>query len=190
MVVQAQSFSKFIPTSLPNDQRLLTLLHFNLVRAFGQLVDLLGYTVDDMSLELYSRFTSTKENSIHHLPSNLQPTELQRSVVHYAENDVFPFPAYRDNCILAGDEIDDVELCNDILYGVESNRGVDGSYGMDTNGRTGLIVWSDPWKKESWEVDENFARKYMRLFKGCDALIESTNYWRTTRGERPLLLRF
>jgi len=30
----------------------------------------------------------------------------------------------------------------------------------------------------------------MRLFKGCDALIESTNYWRTTRGERPLLLRF
>lgn len=190
MVVAAPSFANFLPTPLPSDQKLLTLLHFNLVRAFGQLVYLLGYTVDDMSLEIFSRFSPTeKDVCLDNLPSTLRPTQLQRSVVHYAEVDVFPYPEYRDNCILAEGKIDDVELCNDILYGVESEREKDG-WGLDISGRTGLIVWSDPWRKESWEIDEKFARKYAGLFKGCQELIESTNHWRASRGERPLCLRF
>lgn len=190
MVVEAPSFSNFLPTPLPSDQKLLTLLHFNLVRAFGQLVHLLGYSIDDMSLEIFSRFNPTEEVvSVENLPPNLRPTSLQRSVVHYAEVDIFPYPEYRDNCILAEGELDDVELCNDILYGVESEREKDG-LGLDISGRTGLIVWSDPWRKESWEVDEKFAKKYAGLFKGCQELIDSTNRWRASRGERPLCLRF
>jgi hypothetical protein len=192
MVAMAPSFASFLhrSTPLPSDQKLLTLLRFNLVRAFGQLVHLVGYTADDMSMDILSRFNFQETSGAESLPPNLAPTHLQRTIIHYADIDVFPYPEYRDNCILAGDEINDVELCNDIVYGVEADRPRDGHIGLDSSGRTGLIVWSDPCQKESWEVDEMFAKKYSRLFKGCQDLIKSTNYWRATRGERPLSLEF
>lgn len=89
-----------------------------------------------------------------------------------------------------------MELCTDVLYGVDEVAEADpyrkprrceaGPYGG--SGRTGLIVWADPWLQESWEVDEVFARKYRRLLKGCDALIRSSNHWRASRGEKRLNL--
>jgi len=113
--------------------------------------------------------------------------------------DVLPFPAYRDNMLLAGDSIDDFELCTDMIYGVNLEVKGDGHGNVGWRKtcregpagirmRTGLIVWDDPWLQRSWEVDEVFARKYRVLFKGCEELIQSTNFWRAKRGEPSLVL--
>jgi len=96
--------------------------------------------------------------------------------------------------ILAGPNVFDDEICIDILYGVQISESVeitsrsclDGPF--SDSGRTGLIVWDDPWKPESWEVDERFANKYKGLLRGCDYLLRSSNYWRSVRGEPPLVL--
>lgn len=232
-VTSAPDFTSFIcareqnrgwTTPLPCDQKLLTLMHFNLVRALTQNVYLLGINPDDMNLDLQSPFFETsgpgKEwNGVDFwetaLPETLRPTRLQRAVSHHPEIDVFPFPRYRDNLILAGKGIDDVEICLDLLYGVEESDldlpeiprentsvregvgGLDEDRGGDCRGngnwkgfggRTGLIVWSDPWLQSSWEVEESFARKYRGLLKGCRELIDSSNFWRARRGERPFVL--
>jgi len=90
--------------------------------------------------------------------------------------------------IRAGPAINDYEMCFDMLYGVDhpptEKRNCKGNHGM--GGRTGLIVWAEPWKTDSWEVDEGFARKYKWLLGGCDDLVRSTNSFRLARGERML----
>ncbi len=163
---------------------------------------------DDMNLDLMSPFISFHDDTgivrgesemdfwDTTLPETLRPTRLQRTVPHHPEIDVFPFPRYRDNLILAGKGIDDVEICLDLLYGVEESdldlmqisrgNGVDcRETGQGFGGRTGLIVWSDPWLRSSWEVE---ARKYKSLLVGCRELIDSSNSWRAKRDEGPLLL--
>jgi hypothetical protein len=107
----------------------------------------------------------------------LKPTRLQCVVPHHPEVDVWPWAAWRDKIIGMEKGLDDWVFCWDVLYGV----GVE-------SGRTGLIVWGDPWLSESWEVDEGFARKYSWLLRGCDALLKSTNRWRARRGEKRLVL--
>jgi len=188
-VTAAPSFESFVRIPLPVDQKLLTLLHFNLVRAFACNVALLGLAEEDLEGDVPSPFLC-RERKIYLglLPPSLRPTQIQMTMPHHAEVDAFPYPEYRDNVILAGDAIDDVELCNDILYGVEPENEQE-SLGFSKYGRTGLIVWSDPWLQESWEIDENFLKKYWNLFQGCGALIESTNYWRKSRGEKLLSLQ-
>jgi hypothetical protein len=203
-VTSAPDFRSYIRTPLPTDQKLLTLLHFNLVRALTRNIVLLRCDPEDMSLDINSPFApqiesmiSSKGIAISELPPTMRPTTVQMTVPHHIEIDMYPFPRYRDNLILAGSTIDDVELCTDMLYGVDldeeldpgnirdkKRKCTDGPFG--TSGRTGLIVWADPWLQESWEVDEGFARKYARLLRGCDALLRSTNHWRATRGEKRL----
>jgi hypothetical protein len=69
-----------------------------------------------------------------------------------------------NNLLLAGKAVDGDELCTDVLYGVEDEWSV-GDGGM--GGRTGLIVWSDPWAEGSWEVEEGYARKTAAMLVGC-----------------------
>lgn len=201
-VTNATNFVSYMQTALPADQKLLTLLHFNLVRALTQNVFLLGLDPDSMNDDIASPFmtSGTTKLELERLPSTLHPTYLQKVIPHHPEIDVFPFPMYRDNLIRAGSTIDDTELCLDILYGVEldvnikpiSREPVEDckNIGLGDGGRTGLIVWSDPWLQSSWEVEEGFARKYRGLLRGCDELVRSTNFWRRQRGERPLRLEF
>ncbi|SCO03880.1 uncharacterized protein FFB20_12018 [Fusarium fujikuroi] len=49
-------------------------------------------------------------------PKALEPTEVQKTVLHHPWLDIFPFPKFRDNVILAADAelLDDGELCEDI----------------------------------------------------------------------------
>ncbi|KAF6524884.1 hypothetical protein HZS61_010679 [Fusarium oxysporum f. sp. conglutinans] len=49
-------------------------------------------------------------------PRALEPTEVQKTVLHHPWLDIFPFPKFRDNVILAADAelLDDGELCEDI----------------------------------------------------------------------------
>lgn len=200
-LTNAANFQSYIRTPLPADQKLLTLLHFNLVRALTRNVFLLGLDPDLMNDDIPSPFTMTSVKSkleLQKLPPTLHPTLLQKTQPHHPEIDVFPFPMYRDNLIRAGSTIDDTELCLDVLYGVELDLNRNPvvrppvrdckDIGLGDGGRTGLIVWSDPWLQSSWEVEEGFARKYRNLLKGCDELVRSTNFWRRQRRERPLLL--
>jgi len=153
-------FEQFCYTPLPTDQKLLTLMHFNLIRALCQCVILLGFSPDEMYLDVPSPFvdqpdetlgstlaTQVQRKTVFALPPTMQPTYLQKTIAHHPEIDIFPFPVYRDNIILAGKEIDDVTLCMDVTYGVgvdniwsDKKEGVDNS--INGGGRTGLIVVS------------------------------------------------
>ncbi|TFA99419.1 hypothetical protein CCMA1212_008651 [Trichoderma ghanense] len=52
--------------------------------------------------------------------------------------------------------------------------------------RRGLILWGEPFHKDSWEVTPGFLKKWSWAVEGCGELIESSNRWRTARGETPL----
>jgi hypothetical protein len=52
----------------------------------------------------------------------------------------------------------------------------------------GIMVWSDPWHPDGWEVTEGFARKWGFLLKGCGELIEASNRWRAMRHEDRLVV--
>jgi hypothetical protein len=194
-VTGAMDFSAFLhpKTPLSPDHKLLTLLHFNLIRALTRITLLLGVNPDHLHLDIESPFHSAASNlSLSELPPNLRPTEMQLTIPHHPEVDVFPFPKFRDNMIIADSVFDDVEFCQDIVYGVDDGSGAPRGVDMrecaksDPGGRTGLIIWDDPWFQSSWEVEEEFAKKYKLLFEGCEELINSTNLWRERRGEAPL----
>lgn len=55
-----------------------------------------------------------------------------------------------------------------------------------SDGQPGIIAWSDPWKKDGWEVTEGFAKKWSFLLKDCPEVLVATNKWRLTRGEELL----
>jgi len=174
-------------------------------------VHILGLDPDLMEDDIPSPFQGPQdmlEGLMARLPEALKPTKLQLEVPHHPEVDGFPYRELRDNFIRAGESFDTEEFCMDILYGVEASeedvgdggeqgRGRGGGQGQGqcegmskvagiSNGRTGLIVWSDPWLTGSWEVEEGFARKYSWLLRGCRDICESTNFWRRSRGEPPL----
>jgi hypothetical protein len=183
-MISASSFSTYVPTNgISQDSYLLTLLHFNVYRALVLNVNLLKLEVSKMGLDdLISPFNDLSLNSDDSpfvtldLPPSLQPTEMQKTITHHPEIDIFPFPQCRDNLLTAittGQGWDDVEFCRDIFYGVEGG-----------DGRTGLIVWGESWDPRSWEVEEQFAKKWSWLFKGCDDLFAATNKWRAKREER------
>ncbi|KAF4634455.1 hypothetical protein G7Y89_g3663 [Cudoniella acicularis] len=119
IITSAPSFSSFLKYPLPTDQKLLTLLHFNVVRALTQIVHVLGYNPDDMDKDVPSMFHSNPTIDTSNLPASLQPTALQTVIPHHPEIDIMPFPVFRDNMLLASPAIGDVEFCSDLLYGVE-----------------------------------------------------------------------
>ncbi|KAF7884119.1 uncharacterized protein EAF01_011542 [Botrytis porri] len=186
-IVTSTSFNSYITdTSIPADSYLLTLLHFNIIRALSVNVEILKIPVDRMDDNILSPFNTLPSTQypqgipdLSNLPLALKPTSLQFEIEHHPEIDVFPFPGCRDLILLAlsrGDEWDDIEFCRDIMYGLEGG-----------GGRTGFIVWGDPWIPGSWEVEENFARKWKWLLEGCEELFVSTNIWRDRRGEERLV---
>ncbi|THV44536.1 hypothetical protein BGAL_0622g00020 [Botrytis galanthina] len=186
-IVASRSFNSYITdTSIPADSYLLTLLHFNIIRALSINVEILKLPVDRMDDDILSPFNKASSTQspqdipdLSNLPLALKPTNLQIEIEHHPEIDIFPFPRCRDlilSSLSRGGEWDDIEFCRDIMYGVEGG-----------GGRTGFIVWGDPWMPESWEVEENFARKWKWLLEGCEELFMSTNKWRDGRGEEKLV---
>jgi hypothetical protein len=110
-------------------------------------------------------------------PKSLEPTEVQKTVLHHPWLDIFPFPKFRDNVILAADAelLDDGELCEDVS---EIN--------WENVEKPSLIGWGDSSVPDSWEASPWFLRKWGWLLQGCPELIETTNRWRQSRGEKLL----
>ena len=172
---------------LPADH-LLSLIYYNVFRAFVLNIQCLGLSFDGMCLDEYqSKFPtmSPDDPSLALLPPGLRPTELQRKIPHHPMWDIFPDPVLRDNALRYGeDNFDDVELCLQI-FGDGSSVSDD-----DSHNRTGLIAWSDPASSSGWEVTEKFARNWSWFLKGAVELEASTNFWRTARLEEPIFFAF
>ncbi|CZR62709.1 uncharacterized protein PAC_12606 [Phialocephala subalpina] len=161
----------------PRADQLLTLIQFNVFRALISNTITIGLSFSWMEDEnAISPLSSPNPNINPSTPSSLLPTELQRSIDHHPWIDVFPFPAMRNNMLLAEDQYDEMALCNDLV-----------EFCNVPNEKTGLIVWKDPWDQSGWEVSETFAERWAWVIKGCKELFASTNYWRERRGEDPLV---
>lgn len=97
------------------------------------------------------------------LPSTLMPTELQKTIPHPPFVDVIPFPGVRDRVLRSLAVIDLEKLTIDLTGGA-------------------FKVWgSIPWDGTSWEVSEEFAKKWWFLIDG--ELLQATNFWRRQRLE-------
>jgi hypothetical protein len=163
----------------PRVDQLLTLIQFNVFRALVHNTFTIGFTMEWLDENAVSPWSlSTFANIGPSCPTSLRPTMLQRKIFHHPWIDLFPIPKMRDNLLLAGDSYDETALCNDLIEFCDV-----------PNEKTGLIVWSEPWDPSGWEVSEAFVAKWGWVIKGCDELVESTNYWRAKRGETVLALR-
>ncbi|KAL2220361.1 hypothetical protein M432DRAFT_315163 [Thermoascus aurantiacus ATCC 26904] len=96
----------------------------------------------------------------------------RRTVPHHPWLDLLPVPRMRDNLLLAGDSFDDTRLCHDL-----------GGYQSVRTGRTGVIVWGDPWDPNGLEVTDAFVTAWGWVIQDCWDLFEK---WRAQRGEKPL----
>jgi hypothetical protein len=114
-------------------------------------------------------------------PACLQPTELQSSIEHHPWLDLFPWPRVRNNMlqVFQHPEFDyEDALCHDLC---EYNH-------LDANPK--LILWGAPEDYRSWEIDPVFLEKWGWILSGCTEALETTNYWRATRGEKTLSQRY
>ncbi|CAG7952752.1 unnamed protein product [Penicillium olsonii] len=162
----------------PRADQLLTLIQFNVFRALVQNTSMVGFDMDWLGEDAISPWCSRiPESQIALCPTNLRPTSLQREVSHHPWIDLFPIPQLRDNLLSCYENFDEMALCNDLVdfYDVSHEK-------------TGLIVWTSPWQPSGWEVSEDFLHKWSWVVKGCHQLVQSTNYWRSMRGEDPLML--
>lgn len=160
----------------PSSDMLLSLTQFNVLRAMVYNMACLGLTIDMVKqAERISPFNHSSA-ALFTLPHSLQPTNLQRTLIHHPWVDPFPIPSFRNALLEHEDEYSDTELCNDLVGRCES----------DGNGQVGIITWGEPWDPCGWEMTEGFARKWFWLFGQCTELLESTDYWRSLREEPAL----
>jgi len=165
---------------------LLPLVQYNIMRAVVTNMTILAIDChSDMCSVFWSALTpfSTPQG----LPNTLAPTPLQLSTPHPAWIDLLPHPRMRDNAIRNQGYFDPAELEDD-LFGEVCNEEVE-LPGEDPGEMRGLLVWSDPWRPEGWEVTEGFVRKWGFLVRDCDSMFSATNQWRAGRGEKPLVVR-
>ncbi|RAK81897.1 DUF3425 domain-containing protein [Aspergillus fijiensis CBS 313.89] len=166
------------PSGDPRSDMLLHLIQFNFTRGQLQTMRILGLTsehMDDDAISFFNLPGPWPHEMVQSLPASLQPTLVQRTVVHHPWLDLLPLPAMRDNLILAGESYDETKLCLD-MKGLGS---VHGEY-------SGIIIWSDPWDPSGWEITEPFSRSWEWVLRGCWEIFHSTNAWRARRNEEAL----
>ena len=149
----------------PRADLLLHLIQLNFTRALFENIKIFGLTSENLHDEALSPFNTTgpwQRDLEQSLPCSLQPTMIQREIPHHPWLDLLPIPQ--------------IQLCLDMK-----------GYGSAQTGRTGLIVWKDPWDPAGWEVTDSFARSWDWVIQNCHDLFQSTNNWREKRNERPLL---
>jgi Domain of unknown function (DUF3425) len=165
---------------------LLSLTYYNVFRALISIIrnldlDLAGICRDDY----LSPFSINADSyQLNNLPPILHPTKLQRTVPHHAIVDIFPSPQLRDNMLTKGQHYnDDHDFCTDLVgFGnFECDHTVEEIDAPEA--KRGLIVWGDPFDVANWEVGGSFARKWRWFLAGAMDLEQSTNSWRSKRGE-------
>ncbi|PWY91646.1 hypothetical protein BO94DRAFT_623062, partial [Aspergillus sclerotioniger CBS 115572] len=172
----------------PQLEHLITLRRLNVHRAINENIRAIGMTPEwtkpDEAISIFNLPLPLPGNyDEERIPASLRPTVIQRLVPHHPWLDFFPFPRMRDLMILAGDSLDEDDLCRDLMAFWDTHN----------TGAT-LLVWGESWDPQNWEATEEFVRKWHWLLAGSPELLASTNFWRAKRGDRPLswrsLLRF
>ncbi|KAE8384142.1 hypothetical protein BDV23DRAFT_177285 [Aspergillus alliaceus] len=90
----------------------------------------------------------------------------------------FPLPNLRDNPITVQDDLDDEELCHDLM-----------AFWDTRNAGAMLLVWGPSWEPWIWEMTEAFVKKWGFLLDGCEELFGKYQLLENKRGERPLSLQ-
>ncbi|KAF7943968.1 hypothetical protein EAE96_010380 [Botrytis aclada] len=163
----------------PRNDKLLVLVKVNVFRALISNSVALGIPSDViMDDDAISPFCplSVDVNGILALPPTLRPTDLQTKIPHHPWIDCLPVSQMRQNLIRAGNAFDVMDLCGDLI----------GLFSAGT-GKTGMVIWGEPWDVAGWEVTEEFLERWGWTIKGCWDLFESTNRWRAGRGQKALL---
>lgn len=165
--------------SSPSADCLLVLVKFNVFRALLNNGKKLGFStareyLDDDALSPFVN-PMRPEESLPSLPLALRPTKFQCQTPHHPCLDLLPDPVMRDNLIRASGAYDQEELCADLIGLFSASRG-----------RSGLIIWGEPWDPSGWEVTKPFLKHWGWAVRGCDELLRATNYWRQKRGEPSL----
>lgn len=171
---------------------------------------------DNNEIELVSNYGTFSRHSVilpatpHCSARSLTPTSSQMTVIHSSWINYIPFPRMRENLIWWEFDFDHSELVKDLVGDLinlnvfittpsssarrpEPADGeivlqeVDDDEPVAIN-QSGLILWGEPYKAESWEATPEFFRKWAWAVAGCQELIDSTNHWRALRGENPLRL--
>jgi hypothetical protein len=201
----------------PTQDHLLHLIHVNVVRGlFDNKVVLLGHTsylangdgaegLQPIPAEQAFPGRAAIMSTASDLPGSLRPTRLQNTVIHATCIDLIPFPSIRDNLIQREGLFSWAEFVEDLVghlldpscfFGPQGGQKQISAaesapyYGEEDDfsaNRNGIIVWGAPHRPESWEVTSGFLRKWGWTLKGCHDIIESTNCWRISRGEEPLM---
>lgn len=159
---------------------LLPLVEYNVFRATSTNFLILGHLRLSESPCRFGGSVPTFPNPYqgNNIPPSLKRTPLQQSTIYPDWIDLLPSPRMRDNAIRTQHRYTSSELCADLLGGL---------MGRQNDVDSGLIVWSNPWEPNGWELTEGFIRKWGFLIQGCTDLFESTNRWRDIRGEERLI---
>ncbi|OKL56242.1 hypothetical protein UA08_08544 [Talaromyces atroroseus] len=152
---EAAAYQSYIGN--PRADHRLTLVKLNVFRAYVCNITALGYKREGMTDDSISRFNihgphAPLEGSI---PASLQPTALQQTKAHHPWLDFFPFAQMRDNLVAHEDEMDDSQLCRDLM----------GFWNMAEHDNF-MLVWGDPWDPMNWEITEAFLQKWGWLIIG------------------------
>ncbi|KAM6528918.1 hypothetical protein FALCPG4_009870 [Fusarium falciforme] len=168
----SNSFACGIPIPLS----LSMVIQLNAFNALVYNACLLGIKTETLcDVKIMSPFTGVGSYTVdERCPSTLYPTLAQRTIHHHPWIDLLPLPRLRDNLIRAFQIINEREIGSDIM----SVQAVAGE-------KPTLIVWGDPSNPRWWEASPAFLLKWGYLLRGCQELIEATNYWRERRGEKP-----
>ncbi|KAF4155437.1 hypothetical protein CNMCM8927_002048 [Aspergillus lentulus] len=161
----------------PQRDHLISLCRLNVHRAINDNITLIGMTPEWMKSDDAISIFNLQQPSFapERIPPSLRPTLIQLQVPHHPWLDFFPFPRMRHRLILAGDSFDDDELCHDLM-----------AFWDTRNTAATLLVWGHSWDPKNWEVTERFAHKWTWMIRDSPELLASTNFWRRTRGEKPL----
>lgn len=174
----------------PNMNQLMRVIKLNTINAMTLNASALKLPVDWLICTAMSPFgvvgpppvTEEAGASPPGRPASLVPTDLQLRIPHHPWIDLFPLARMRNNWLHAIyvaeslTEDDEVRLWDDLVDW--------GRSGGTEEASGGLVVWGDPSDPRSWEATVPFLRRWGRLLLRCDEILEATNYWRRSRGER------
>lgn len=105
---------------------------------------------------------------IHTLPPSIVPTKKQQIVPHRTYIDMLPWSSVRDRILNAPTAINEIEFTSDMQMG-------------------DLKIWGMvPWDPMAWELGEEFVKKWWFLIDS--SMLQTTNFWRSQRGEKRLTL--
>ncbi|KAF4974808.1 hypothetical protein FZEAL_8332 [Fusarium zealandicum] len=182
-IVPTKSSQKGVAFPLSSDH-LIILLQFNVLRASlanRELILPLGSSpVAECSAA--AKYVLPYPSTPGVVPPSLLPTALQGKIPHEGWLDIIPHPVWRDNVLLALGHFDEDDVWSDIMGGL-----FEGFPESEIEHR-GVIAWSPPWDPSGWELSEGFVRKWTWMFRGCEDLLATTNKYRQSRGDKPIVL--